>query len=103
MTVSSHQGTPERQNSPKMKTMVPMRGMRLGPAGSLACSDPFRPPGAVRFVGHGVVWDVMVRVRLDTNISMLDVYSRALRPALSIRQAAKATENSRTTPTMAAS
>lgn len=44
----------------------------------------------------------MVRVREDKNISMLDVYSRALRPALSIRKAATAIEPRRTKPTMAA-
>lgn len=50
-----------------------------------------------------MVWEIMVRVRLDTNISMLDVYSKALRPALSIKTAAMATEMMRTTPTRAAS
>lgn len=53
--------------------------------------------------GQGVVWETMVRVRLDRNISMLDVYRRALRPALSIRLAATATDRRRTAPTMAAS
>lgn len=53
--------------------------------------------------GHGVVWEIMVRVRVDRNISMLDVYSKALRPALSIKKAAMATETRRTTPTRAAS
>lgn len=50
-----------------------------------------------------VVCEIMVRVSVDRNISMLDVYSRALRPALSIRQAAVATEKRRTAPTRAAS
>lgn len=50
-----------------------------------------------------MVWEIMVRVREDRNISMLEVYSRALRPALSIRLAATATERRRTAPTMAAS
>lgn len=50
-----------------------------------------------------MVCEIMVRVREDTNISMLDVYSRALRPALSINRAAVATDKRRTAPTMAAS
>lgn len=50
-----------------------------------------------------MVCEIMVRVREDTNISMLDVYSRALRPALSINMAAVATDKRRTAPTMAAS
>lgn len=49
------------------------------------------------------MWEIMVRVRVDRNISMLDVYSKALRPALSIKKAAMATDTRRTTPTRAAS
>lgn len=50
-----------------------------------------------------MVWETIVRVRVDRNISMLEVYSRALRPALSIKEAAMTTEKSRTKPTSAAS
>jgi len=53
--------------------------------------------------GQAVVWEIMVRVRADRNISRLDTYSRALRPALSIKLAATATEKRRTAPTMMAS
>lgn len=53
--------------------------------------------------GQAVVWETMVRVREDRNISRLDVYRRALRPALSIKMAAMATEKRRTAPTRAAS
>lgn len=53
--------------------------------------------------GHGVVWEMIVRVREERNMIMLDVYSKALRPALSIKLAAVATDNKRTTPTRAAS
>lgn len=48
-------------------------------------------------------WEIMVRLKVATNISRLDVYSRAFRPALSIRQAAVATDRRRTAPTRAAS
>lgn len=50
-----------------------------------------------------MLWEMIIRVKEDRNISMLDVYSRALRPALSIKEAAVATERRRTTPTRAAS
>lgn len=50
-----------------------------------------------------MLWETIVRVRVDRNISMLEVYSRAFRPALSIKEAAMTTENRRTTPTRAAS
>lgn len=48
-------------------------------------------------------WEIMVRLRVARNISRLDVYSRAFRPALSIRQAAVTTDRRRTAPTRAAS
>lgn len=64
---------------------------------------PKEKVGGVGSGGQGVVWEIMVRVREDRNISMLDVYSRALRPALSIKNAAVTTEKRRTTPTKAAS
>lgn len=88
-------------NSPNINTMVLMRGM------SPAATPPGSPwelksvtlgPG-----GQSMVWEFMVRVSADRNISMLDVYSRALRPALSIKSAAVATEKRRITPTSAAS
>lgn len=50
-----------------------------------------------------VVWEIMVRVRMEKNITRLDTYNRAFRPALSIKLAAKATERRRTAPTRAAS
>lgn len=50
-----------------------------------------------------MVWEIMVRVRREKNITRLDTYSRAFRPALSIKPAAKATERRRTAPTRAAS
>lgn len=90
-----------------------MRGMRFEAVWWLACSvlltSPWRPKsrdvrfGGAGLGGHGVVCELMVRVRLDRNISMLEIYSRALRPALSIKLAARATAKSRTIPTMAAS
>lgn len=82
-----------------------MSGTKLKAVSWLACNVlPSSEFGAVIFTaGQGVVWEIMVSVREDRNISMLDVYSRALRPALSIRLAATATERRRTAPTMAAS
>lgn len=103
-----------REDSPNMNTMVLMRGMRpaavWGPAskGFPKALWGLRSELMVRLGGPGpggraAVWEFMVRVRADRNISRLDVYSRALRPALSIKLAATTTERRRTAPTMMAS
>lgn len=97
------------QNSPNINTTVQMIGNKLaavwGPLPKALWEVKSRVVwfGGAGPGGQGVVWEIIVRVRVDTNISMLDVYSRALRPALSINEAAMATEKRRTKPTMAAS
>ena len=85
--------------------MTRKSGTRLRPAGatpreSSPCWGRWVTLGGAGGGGHPLAWEYMVRLRLDRIISMLEVYSRALRPALSIKLAAMATENRRMTPTM---
>ena len=92
--------------------MVLMSGTRLAPGSEAMPSawwelwssrvNPVRLWGAGDG-GQGMAWEYMVSVRLDRSISRLEVYKRALRPALSIKLAATTTEKSRIAPTMTAS
>ena len=90
-----------------MNTMTMNSGTRLSPTGAAPRESS---PGWARWVplgseggtAHPSRWEYMVRARLDRIISMLEVYRRTLRPALSIKLAAMATETRRTTPTTTA-
>lgn len=94
------------QHSPNINTMVLMIGMKpaaVCPTSLWELKSKLTVAlGGMGPGGQAVLWEIMVRVREARNMSRLDAYSRALRPALSIKQAAVATEKRRTAPTRAA-